>query len=70
MLATKVRPFLRYLIEALVEGDILVSIVTFSKQVDLIRELLYVIFKPDVASKIFIRGSDPDGKGIYGSKFI
>ena len=66
-LSKDVRPFLKDLIEQLVLNEIMVSIVTFSRQTALIRELLDILYAQDISSKIFIRGCDLDGKGLYGS---
>mmetsp|Transcript_26153 Transcript_26153/g.26385 ORF Transcript_26153/g.26385 Transcript_26153/m.26385 type:complete len:190 (-) Transcript_26153:227-796(-) len=65
-LCAEVRPFFRKLIPFVIDNKIMVVIVTFSPQVDLILEVMRSVF-PEYANKIPIRGNSPNwqysGKG-------
>jgi hypothetical protein len=56
-LSTKVRSFFREFVPLIMARDISVAIVTFSAQVNLIKQVIHIIF-PDLAAKIPVRGHD------------
>lgn len=67
-LASKVRPgFPEFLSEVLRKG-LSVAVVTFSPQVDLIRDILRLVLPPGEADMICIRGDTADWKPLPNSR--
>ncbi|KAF4040916.1 hypothetical protein GN244_ATG06959 [Phytophthora infestans] len=57
-LRSHVRRFFELLVPLLCESDVNVAIVTFSPQVQLIRDVLQLCFTPEITAQLVIRGDD------------
>lgn len=61
-LASKVRPGFQEFLSQVLKKGLCVAVVTFSPQVELVRDILRLILPAAEAEKICIRGNTPDWK--------